>query len=200
MRNITLPTAVVVALKLWRHYLIGKRWEVYSDHKSLKYIFTQPDLNLRESRWLELIKDYDIGINYLSGKENVIAGALSRRTYLNGLIMETMPFDLCAEMDKLNLRLTVNSGVVAMELDSTLSQDIRKGQKEDEKLQEIQRNIAEGKSLGFTEDEQCVLWYKRRICVPDNKEIKNLILWEAHNSAYSIHPGGNNMYQDLKLS
>jgi hypothetical protein len=131
---------------------------------------------LRESRWLELIKDYDLGINYLSGKENVIAGALSRRTYLNGLIMETMPFDLCAEMDKLNLRLTVNSGVVAMELDSTLSQDIRKGQKEDEKLQEIQRNIAEGKSLGFTEDEQCVLWYKRRICVPDNKEIKNLIL------------------------
>jgi hypothetical protein len=79
---------------------------------------------LRESRWLELIKDYDLGINYLSGKENVIAGALSRRTYLNGLIMETMPFDLCAEMDKLNLRLTVNSGVVAMELDSTLSQDI----------------------------------------------------------------------------
>jgi hypothetical protein len=73
---------------------------------------------------LELIKDYDLGINYLSGKENVIAGALSRRTYLNGLIMETMPFDLCAEMDKLNLRLTVNSGVVAMELDSTLSQDI----------------------------------------------------------------------------
>jgi hypothetical protein len=79
---------------------------------------------LRESRWLELIKDYDLGINYLSGKENVIAGALSRRTYLNGLIMETMPFDLCAEMDKLNLRLTVNSGVVSMELDSTLSQDI----------------------------------------------------------------------------
>jgi hypothetical protein len=90
----------------------------------------------------------------------VVADALSRRTYLNGLIVETMPFDLYAEMDKLNFRLTVNSGVVAMEVDSTLSQDIRKGQKEDEKLQEIRRNIAEGKSPGFTEDKQGVLWYK----------------------------------------
>jgi hypothetical protein len=134
------------------------------------------------------------------GKANLVADALSRRTYLNGLILETMPFDLCKEMDKLNLRLTVNSGVVAMEVDSMLSQDIHKGQMEDEKLQEIKRNIAEVKSPGFTEDEQHVLWYKRRICVPDHKEIKNFILFEAHNLAYSIHLGGNKMYQDLKLS
>jgi hypothetical protein len=58
----------------------------------------------------------------------------------------------------------------------------------------------EGKSPGFTKDELGVLWYKQRICVPYNKEIKNLILREAHNSAYSIHPGGSKMYQDLKLS
>jgi hypothetical protein len=192
--------AVVHALKIWRNYLIGKRCEVYSDHKSLKYIFTQPGLNLWQRRWLELIKDYDLGINYHLGKANMVADALSRRTYLNGLIMKTMPFNLCLEMDKLNLRLTINSGVVAMEVDSTLSQDIRKGQKEDDKLQEIRKNIAEGKSLGFTEDEQGVLSYKWRICVPNDKEIMSLILREAHNSAYSIHLGGNKMYQDLKLS
>jgi hypothetical protein len=191
---------IVHALKLRRHYLIGKRCEVYSDHTILKYIFTQLNLNLRQRRWLELTKDHDLGINYHPGKVNVVADALSRRTYLNRFIVETMPFDLCAEMDKLNLRLTINSGVVAMEVDSTLSQDIRKGQKEDEKLQEIRRNIAEDKSPGFTEDEQGVLWYKWRTCVPDDKEIKNIILWEPHNSAYSIHPGGNKMYQDLKLS
>jgi hypothetical protein len=149
---------------------------------------------------LELIQDYDLGINYHLGKANVVADALSRRTYLNGLIMETMPFNLCAEMDKLNLRLTIHSGIVAMEVDSTLSQDIRKGQKEDNKLQETRKNIAEDKSLGFTEDEQGVLSYKRRICVLDDKEIKSLILREAHNSAYSIHLGGNKMYEDLKLS
>jgi hypothetical protein len=96
--------AVVLALKMWRHYLIGKRCEVYSDHKSLKYIFTQPDHNLSQRRWLELIKDYDLGINYHPGKANVVADALSHRTYLNGLIVETMPFDLCEELDKLNLR------------------------------------------------------------------------------------------------
>jgi hypothetical protein len=149
---------------------------------------------------LELIKDYDTGINYHLGKANVVTDALSRRTYLNGLTIETIPFDLCEELNKLNLRLTVNTRVVAMEVDSALSQDIRKGQMEDEKLQEIKRNIAEGKSPGFTEDDHGVLWYKRRICVLNNKEIKNLILREAHNSAYSIHPRGNKMYQDLKLS
>jgi hypothetical protein len=165
--------AVVHALKIWRHYLIGKRCEVYSDHKSLKYIFTQLDLNLRQRRWLELIKDYNLGINYHMGQENVVADALGRRSYLNGLIVETMPFDLCEELDKLNLRLTINSGLVIVEVDSTLSlsRDIRKGQKEDKKLQEIKRNIAEGKSPGFIEDDQGVLWYKRRICVLDDKEI-----------------------------
>jgi hypothetical protein len=146
-------TTVVHALKIWRHYLIGKRCEVYSDHKSLKYIFTQPDLNLRQRRWLELIKDYDLGINYRPGKANVVADALRHRTYLNGLIVETMPFDFYEELDKLNLWLTVNTRIVTMEVDSTLSQDIRKGQMEDEKLQEIKRNIAEGKSPGFIEDE-----------------------------------------------
>jgi hypothetical protein len=114
---------VVHALKIWRHYLIGKRYEVYSDHKSLKYIFTRPYLNLRQRRWLELIKNYDLGINYHPGKANVVVNALSHRTYLNVLIVETMPFDLYEEY-KLNLRLTVNTGVVAMEVDSMLSQDI----------------------------------------------------------------------------
>jgi hypothetical protein len=85
-----------------------------------------------------------------------------------------------------------------MEVDSMLSQDIRKGQLEDEKLQEIKGNIAEGKSPG--KDDQGILWYKRRICVPNVKEIKNIIVRKAHNSAYSIHPEGNKMYQDLKLS
>ena len=67
--------AVVYALKAWRHQLIGQRCEVYTDHKSLKYIFTQPDLNLRQRRWLELIKDYDVGIRYHPGKANVVADA-----------------------------------------------------------------------------------------------------------------------------
>jgi hypothetical protein len=98
------------------------------DHNSLKYIFTQPDLNLRQKRWLELIKDYDLRINYHLGKANIVANALSRRSHLNQLIVEQMPFDLCEEFDNLNLRWVANTEVVAMEIDSTLPQDIRKGQ------------------------------------------------------------------------
>jgi hypothetical protein len=69
--------AVVHGLKIWRHYLMGKRCGLYTDHKSLKYIFTQSNLNLRQRRWLELIKDYDLGINYHPRKANVVADALS---------------------------------------------------------------------------------------------------------------------------
>jgi hypothetical protein len=192
--------AVVHALKIWRHYLIGKWREIYSDHKSLKYIFTQSDLNLRQRRWLELIKDYDLGIHYHPSKANVIADTLSQISHLSKLVVEKMPFILCEEFDKLSLRLKVNTGVVAMEVYSTLPQDIRKGQLEDEKLQEIKKNITEGKSPGFMEDDQGVLWYKGRICVRDIKKIKDIILWEAHDSAYSIHPGGNMMYQNLKAT
>jgi hypothetical protein len=126
--------AIVHALKIWRHYLIGKRCEIYSDHKSLKYIFTQPDLNLRQRRWLKLIKDYDLRINYHPGKANIVADALSRRSHLNQLIVEQMPFNLCEEFDKFNLRLVANTEVVAIEIDSTLSQDIQKGQLTDEKI------------------------------------------------------------------
>jgi ribonuclease HI len=71
--------AMVHALNIWRYYLIGHRCEIYGDHKSLKYIFTQTDLNLRQRRWLELIKDYNVGINYHPGKANVIADTLSHK-------------------------------------------------------------------------------------------------------------------------
>jgi hypothetical protein len=69
--------AVVHTLKIWRHYLMGKRCELYTDHKRLKYNFTQSNMNLRQKRWLEPIKDYDFGINYHPGKANVLVDALS---------------------------------------------------------------------------------------------------------------------------
>ena len=69
--------AVVHALKIWRHYLLGNVCHIYTDHKSLKYIFTQPELNMRQQRWLELIKDYNLVVHYHLEKANVVADALS---------------------------------------------------------------------------------------------------------------------------
>jgi hypothetical protein len=76
---------------------------------SLKYIFTQSNLNLRQRRWLELIKDYDLAINYHPGKANVVADALSQRSHVSQLVVDSMPFELCEEFDKLNLRIVVNT-------------------------------------------------------------------------------------------
>ena len=71
--------AVVFALKIWHHYLYGVRCTIYTDHKSLKYLMDQPNLNMRQRRWLDVVKDYDCEILYHPGKANVVADALSRR-------------------------------------------------------------------------------------------------------------------------
>jgi hypothetical protein len=99
--------AVVHALKIWRHYLIGNKCEIYTDHKSLKYIFTQPDLNLIQTRWLELIKDYNLEIHYHPGRANVVADAQSRKAYCHHLV--TQKSELCEEMRKLNLIIVSHS-------------------------------------------------------------------------------------------
>jgi hypothetical protein len=144
-----LELAIVVhALKIWRHYLMGMRCELYTDHKSLKYIFTQWNLNLRQRRWLELIKDYDLGINYHPGKANVVTDALSRRSHVSQLVLDSMPFELCEKFDKFNLRIVANTEAMEMEVGSSILQEIWRGQREDEKVQEIKRNIKEEKSPG----------------------------------------------------
>jgi hypothetical protein len=88
---------------------MGKRCELYTDHKSLKYIFTQSNLNLRKRGWLEFIKDYDLGINYHPGKANGGADALSRRSHVSQQVVESIPFELCEEFNKLNLRIIANT-------------------------------------------------------------------------------------------
>ncbi|KAK1680723.1 hypothetical protein QYE76_041571 [Lolium multiflorum] len=170
--------AVVLALKVWRHYLMGNRCEIYSDHKSLKYIFTQKELNMRQRRWLELIKDYDMEIHYHPGKANVVADALSRLPcQLNSMIAEEQP-SLHQEFEQFRMELEAQKGNASID--------------------GIKKQIAAGKAPGFTVDEEGVLWYNGRLCVPSDSELKQVILKEAHDTLYSIHPGGTKMYQDLK--
>jgi hypothetical protein len=106
---------------------------------------------------LELIKDYDLGINYHPRNANVVADALSWRSHVSQLVVDSMLFELCEEFDKLNLRIIVNTEAMEMELGSSLLQEIWRGQLEDEKIQEIKHNIKEEKSPGFSEDDEGVL-------------------------------------------
>jgi ribonuclease HI len=167
--------AVVQALKIWRHYLIVHRCEIYSEHKSLKYIFTQNYLNLRQRRWLELIKDYDLGINYHPGKANVVADALSRKKYCNATFVRRMQPELWREIEYLNLGI-LSEAKVTMEVEPTLEVEIREGQLEDAKLKEIRQLIRDNKTSDFSEDSQGTLWLGKRICVPNLKPIKESIL------------------------
>jgi ribonuclease HI len=168
--------AVVHALKIWRHYLIGHRCEIYRDHKSLKYIFTQIDLNMRQWRWLELIKDYDLGINYHPSKANVVADTLSRRKYCKATFARMMQLELRKEIKYLNL-VIVNDVTVTMEVEPTLEVEIQKGQLEDAKPKEIRQLIKDNKTSDFSEDSQGTLWLGKWICVPNLKHLKELILW-----------------------
>jgi hypothetical protein len=94
--------------------------------------------------------------------------------------------------------LITNMDGITIEVEPTLEQDIRKGQLEDEKINEIKELIKVGKAPGFRIDDQGTLWLKERICVPGLKSLWDTILREAHESAYSIHPRSTKMYQDLK--
>jgi hypothetical protein len=144
-----------------------------------------------------LIKVYDLGINYHPGKANVVADALSRKKYCNATFARRMQPELWREIEYLKLGM-VNEAKVVMEVEPTLEVEIREGQLEDAKLKEIRQLIQDNKTSDFSEDSQGTLWLGKRICVPNLKPIKEWILREAHDSAYSIHPSSTKMYKDLK--
>ena len=181
--------AIVFALKIWRHYLYGEKCFIYTDHKSLKYLPSQRELNLRQRRWMELIKDYDCMIDYHLGKANVVADALSRKSM--------------QMLRALNAYLSLSGdGTVVVELIARpeMLNRVPEEQKRDEKISAIVSQIGNDKETEFTMNENGVLYYKDRVCVPDGNDLRKAILEEAHNGSFTIHPGSTKMFQDLKVS
>ncbi|KAJ9537587.1 hypothetical protein OSB04_030320 [Centaurea solstitialis] len=168
--------AVVFALKLWRHYLYGTKCQLFTDHRSLKYIFTQQTLNMRQQRAMELIKDYDCEIMYHPGKANVVADALSRKTYANSMCY----------------------AITHTSVTSTLVDDIRKWQLEALKSDRVKAERMVGYAQYLTEDNQGLKVFKDRVWIPKLGSIRELVLSEAHKSRMSVHPGSTKMYYDLK--
>ncbi|KAH0669578.1 hypothetical protein KY285_023739 [Solanum tuberosum] len=170
--------AVVFALKIWRHYLYGVHVDIFTDHKNLQYVFTQKDLNLRQRRWLEFLKDYDMSVHYHPGKANVVADALSR-----------------VSMGSL---AHVEEGSKELAKESSLVDEVIVKQDLDPSLVELKASVSSGKVEVFSQGGDGALRYQGRLCVPCVDGVRERVLDEAHNSFYSIHPGSTKMYRDLR--
>ncbi|WVZ70518.1 hypothetical protein U9M48_019178, partial [Paspalum notatum var. saurae] len=190
--------AVFYALKKWRHYLLGNTCHIYIDHKSLKYIFTQPELNMRQRRWLELIKDYDLEVHYHPGKANVVADALSRKAHCNFIEARPTVRVLCCEIGDIEIPTALEAELYNLVLEPTIKDQIIAAQKQDKGMSHIRDEINDKKKACFKLDEEGVLWFKNRLVVPKDMELRKKILDEAHTSMFTLHPGSNKMYQDLK--
>jgi hypothetical protein len=194
--------AVVFALKIWRHYLYGSKCEIYTDHKSLKYIFTQKDLNMRQRRWLELIKDYDCYILYHPGKANVVADALSRKS--QGDVSDSMitPDQLAQQfgMIQLDTRPTIGDVRLATCIIVPMIADwIKVAQEKDPELKELREKASKGEAPGFDFASDGILRTgDSRAVLPNDAKLRKVVLDEAHKTYYTVHPGSTKMYQDLK--
>jgi hypothetical protein len=132
----------------------------------LKYIFTQSELNMRQRRWLELIKDYELEIHYHPCKANVVADALSRKAFCHCLTMKTSDITLCQEMEKLNLGMIQHGTLNQLKLESILLQRIINAQRSDEAMKHIHEKIKASKENCFRKDDQGIVWFNNRIVVP----------------------------------
>lgn len=154
--------------------MLGEPFELKTDNQGLKYIFTQPHLNARQRRWLEFLSEYDFEIEYIKGKENRVADALSRRRHLMTIatfktsfkrqVMDEQEHDPWYEQVKLTL----------------------------------EHDPTNPKVEGYTLDEDGLLRYNNRIYIPNSGDLREVVLSEAHNAPYSGHPGVNKLYVDLK--
>ncbi|GJW89189.1 putative reverse transcriptase domain-containing protein [Tanacetum coccineum] len=168
--------AVVFALKIWRHYLYGTKCTVFTDHKSLQHILDQKELNMRQRRWLELLADYDCEIRYHPGKANVVADALSQKERIKPLRVRSL----------------------VMTIHPNLPSQILKPQTEALIEENIKAKNLRGMDKAFEIRPDGTRCIKNRSWLPLFGNLRDLIMHESHKSKYSIHPGSDKMYQDLK--
>ncbi|GKB22615.1 putative reverse transcriptase domain-containing protein [Tanacetum coccineum] len=174
--------AVVFALKMWRHYLYGTRCTVFTDHKSLQHILDQKELNMRQRRWLEFLSDYDCDICYHPGKANVVADALSRKERSKPLRVQALVMTMGLNLPKQILEAQTE----ALKPENLTTEDVGGMLRQDLTKERLKPRADE------------TLCLNNKSWLPCYGDLRTLVMHESHKSKYSIHPGSDKMYQDLK--
>ena len=194
--------AVVFALKTWRHYLYGAQFQVFSDHESLKYLFDQKELNMRQRRWIKYLKDYDFELFYHPGKANVVADALSRkRIHVPARMIKEL--ELLKRLRDMNLGLDMGESHIRcnmLRITNEFLDEVRVEQGKDKELQQIIGDLGTDKRKDFRMGKDGILRFRERVCVPRSQVLRKMLLDEGHKSRLSIHPGMTKMYKDLKVT
>ncbi|GJW14874.1 putative reverse transcriptase domain-containing protein [Tanacetum coccineum] len=179
---------VVFALKIWRHYLYGTKCTVFTDHKSLQHILDQKELNMRQHRWLELHSDYNCEIRYHPGKANVVADPLSRKERIKPLRVRALVMNIGLDLPKQILEAQTEArkpeNLDAEDVGGMLIKNLRES---DNPRKEKLEPRADG-----------TLCLNNSSWLPCYGDLRNLIMHESHKSKYSVHPGFDKMYQDMK--
>ena len=191
---------VVFILKIWRHYLYGKQYKVYSNHKSLKYIFTQWDLNMRQRKWMEFLEDYDFTLHYHPGKANKVADALSRNSQGTLASIASREWRMLETLGRFGLQYREQAQGTLGSLVATpsLLSRVIESQGQDMKIVSIRDRVQSGTGdEGWTVHTDGSLRYRGQVVVPQLTDLREEILMEFHCSRFTVHLYGTKMYQDL---
>ncbi|GJS20158.1 retrotransposon protein, putative, ty3-gypsy subclass [Tanacetum coccineum] len=155
---------------------------------------------MRQRCWLELLKDYDVYIQYHLDKANLVADALSIK---NSGIMACpkIQLEIIKNLELMEVELVVRGSegyIASLKIEPNLILRIKEAQKEDGELWSVVQNMRKGKQKEFRVDDHGVIWYCNRLCVPDDSSLQETVFTKAHNSPFSIHPGSTKIYRDLK--